>query len=45
MVPHVREGLLATAYRIAENVGGRKHWQIQLFGLLGVLNIGEFSSP
>ena len=28
-------------YRIAENVGGRKHWQIQLFGLFGEANFGE----
>ena len=29
-------------YRIAENVGGRKHWQIQLIGLFGEKNFGEW---
>ena len=29
-------------YCIAENVGGRKHWQIQLFGLFGEENFGEW---
>ena len=29
-------------YRIAENVGGIKHWQIQLFGLFGEENFGEW---
>ena len=28
-------------YRIAENVNGRKLWQIQLFGLFGRENFGE----
>ena len=28
--------------RIAENVGGRKHWRIQLFGLFGEENFGEW---
>ena len=28
-------------YRIVENIGGRKHWQIQLFGLFGEDNFDE----
>ena len=31
------------SYRIAENVGGRKHWRIKLSGLFGGENIGEWS--
>ena len=37
--------LLIINYHVAENVGGRKHWWIQLFGLLRVQNFGKFSSP
>ena len=29
-------------YRIVENVGGRKYWQIQLFRLFGGENFGEW---
>ena len=29
-------------YRIAENIGGRKHWRIQLFRLFRVENFGEW---
>ena len=31
-----------TYYRIAENVGRRKHWQIQLFRLFEGENFGEW---
>ena len=35
------QNLCLTYYRIAENVGGRKHWRIQLFGLFGEETFGK----
>ena len=32
-------------YRIAENIGGRKLWRIQLFRLFGGENFGEWPLP
>ena len=35
------QNLCLTSYHIAENVGGRKHWRIQLFGLFGEETFGK----
>ena len=37
--------LTVWTYRIAENVGGRKLWRIQLFRLFGGENFGEWPLP